>query len=818
MQSDIAVSPLVRGSLLCRHVRWHRPCQFMSQQYRLASWLSSWFSAEMAEAGFMHKQAVPPLGFNVQSPHPLAYFSERVMTSQHVAPGTVGFLAPRFSRVVPWDAFLCAQAALGRELPWSSLESDPTFPASFDLLLRLLRVHPQPLKLLSVVAPSRLFELINTVEMSASDTSSAVAQVLQLLGDHVLDADTMTLTRLRGQISLSDSPTDAAASATLSKDPLAGHHHGAGSCLSALSHHLAVLKWCLLQTAWGATRFTFTGDDLRRLIELKIPLAVAPSQAASVLPLLKQLEGVGSSNFLYRQVELRNTLLSLGPEFGPFVFAATDKALPTVAAEGDKHAASFRPPSDDGLVTTQSGAGGAGGAGGAATNAAPTPSSDADASTAASLTCLSSALVEFFLAPAVMQASQRAELAGQRLLITHPFVRHIQAWSSSNDRAHLFRTSGRSGRAMGRSVYVDNGDGDNYPMLASSAAFWAGFADVVGSPLDARTVWANYCALSAEALAFLVSRASTPQHVRWMKFVVYEVVRELSASGASPTDYLRELLCGLQESDDAASLGSGFSFVQELFDSAVLREYLRADALELQGTFVGALLESLMVTYQETHARADDPAGPQLPDPDAAPLIDFYLASRQAGVGHRFIPPFPLHSAPLEARYYRRFNDEHYERLRVGDVSRADVDALVEEHLYLLGRRGFTLLCERLSARATRCGRDEFHNRTLLLVAWVFYPFHTLSVTRDEFAQLRLIAEHPKTEFAATVRRHSSAVSALALFLASSLCMDVPACLPAGVYNSFAARFGPTPLQEHSYLVCQTSKPRAQLAPQYVPL
>ena len=38
-------------------------------------------------------------------------------------------------------------------------------------------------------------------------------------------------------------------------------------------------------------------------------------QAASVLPLLKQLEGLGSANFLFRQVELRNTMLGLSADY-----------------------------------------------------------------------------------------------------------------------------------------------------------------------------------------------------------------------------------------------------------------------------------------------------------------------------------------------------------------------------------------------------------------------------------------------------------------------------------------------------------------------
>ena len=117
------------------------------------------------------------------------------------------------------------------------------------------------------------------------------------------------------------------------------------------------------------------------------------------------------------------------------------------------------------------------------------------------------------------------------------------------------------------------------------------------------------------------------------------------------------------------------------------------------------------------------------------------------------------------------------------------------------------MLCERLSARACRTGSD-FNNRMLLLVAWVFYPFHTLVVSRDEFGFLCLLAQHKDAEFAATVRRHPSAVTVLALFVAASLGMSVPACLPAGVYNNYARRFGMPQLTEHVFVAAQVPKKR----------
>lgn len=265
----------------------------MPQRFRIASWLSSWFGRHLIACNVSHRDCVPPVvGFNAHSPFVLAYFSDHAMKRHLVASGTPGFLSPRFSHVVPWDAFLCSQAALGRELPWFELDVDATFPASFDLFVKLLRVHPQPLKLLTVVAPARLFELINTVETSSAEEDSPAAEVLRLLGEHVLDQDVLALTDLRN---LARAPTNNAGAQTpsvtppsFSKDgsPLSRAAGASGTNdgrvvftrQSALRYHVAVLKWCLLQTPWGATRFIFSGEDLRRLIQLKIPLAVAPSQ------------------------------------------------------------------------------------------------------------------------------------------------------------------------------------------------------------------------------------------------------------------------------------------------------------------------------------------------------------------------------------------------------------------------------------------------------------------------------------------------------------------------------------------------------------
>lgn len=322
-------------------VRSHGACQFIPQQFRITAWVQCSLRGALQAAGLAEVPLMPPVGFNAHSRHLLTYFSEPLREQHNAPPGAMGYIATSHNHVVPWNSFLLTQAALQQELPWGDIARDHMFPSSFEVLVKLLRVYPQPLKLMCCVSPARLFELVNTVETSQG--AGIVADVMSLLSDAIQDRRTMALTSGDGGggsgTGGKDKHGDArAGGGSTPSDPfnkLNGTLSGAGEVdadgserdgqgllsRSALGHHVSVLKWCLLQTPWGAGRFNFVGDDLRRLIELKIPLSVAPSQAARVLPLLKQLEGLGHSNFLYQQVELRNMLLGLDSTCAPFVFA-----------------------------------------------------------------------------------------------------------------------------------------------------------------------------------------------------------------------------------------------------------------------------------------------------------------------------------------------------------------------------------------------------------------------------------------------------------------------------------------------------------------
>jgi len=86
------------------------------------------------------------------------------------------------------------------------------------------------------------------------------------------------------------------------------------------------------------------------------PSSPSTLQAARVLPLLKQLEGLGVSNFLYRQVELRNTLLGLPADFSRFVFATSELTFPSpdeLVVDKDEDASAPAPDTDVVLQTTE---------------------------------------------------------------------------------------------------------------------------------------------------------------------------------------------------------------------------------------------------------------------------------------------------------------------------------------------------------------------------------------------------------------------------------------------------------------------------------
>jgi len=108
---------------------------------------------------------------------------------------------------------------------------------------------------------------------------------------------------------------------------------------------------------------------------------------------------------------------------------------------------------------------------------------------------------------------------------------------------------------------------------------------------------------------------------------------------------------------------------------------------------MGALLSSLALVHQSgantntttnnTNASSGSGEGATNGGDEATgtPLIDFYIETRGVDGATPPYPPFPLHSPQLEARYHRRFNDDRFAHLLLGDVSYADVENLVNEQL-----------------------------------------------------------------------------------------------------------------------------------------
>lgn len=84
----------------------------------------------------------------------------------------------------------------------------------------------------------------------------------------------------------------------------------------ALLPQVAVLKWCVFQTRQGRHALTLDGRDMRVLIDLKLPIELSDQVGGAkkevVLPIIKQLDGVGYPDFVYGQVALREFLLHAG--------------------------------------------------------------------------------------------------------------------------------------------------------------------------------------------------------------------------------------------------------------------------------------------------------------------------------------------------------------------------------------------------------------------------------------------------------------------------------------------------------------------------
>lgn len=452
------------------------------------------------------------------------------------------------------------------------------------------------------------------------------------------------------------------------------------------------------------------------------------------------------------------------------------------------------------------------------------------------MTPLSSALVEFMLAPAVMEASRQAEEAAKLLLINHPFVLHLQAWLSPGNPDYIFRTSNTSASSTAASVHEGR---KGFAMLANASAFWARFPAVVGEQ-HAATVWSNYRALSPEAFGLLVSKCSTKEQVVWMHYIVCEATACLPSDGAR-REFVLEMLTALHEAPD---MPQGFTFIELLYGASQLRDCLQHVATRMQHTFVGSVLATLR-QYLEPRASAAPAASPgaaargtaqkatSSSSSCLAPMLEFYRNARtRVRPLHHMqpLPRFPMHSTLLQQLYLRHFDDRHFQHLVLGDVFTSDVKAVVEEQLFVLGRQAFPSLCRLLAAKREAAAADsveassntggasprrqQFRNRVLLLLSWAFYPFESLQLRDREFGLLCMMAQQPAVQFAETVRRHSSSVSALALFIGAALGMDVPPCLPASVYNNFAVRYQQPRLTEHTLVVGQRAAKGAVWPPQ----
>lgn len=94
--------------------KFHRLCQFMSQQYRLATWMEYTFSPYIEGVGLTPDSLVPRDGLDLHSPHALTYFSQGLNASVVGRANTIqqGFICSMRINVLTRDEMTLNQAVM----------------------------------------------------------------------------------------------------------------------------------------------------------------------------------------------------------------------------------------------------------------------------------------------------------------------------------------------------------------------------------------------------------------------------------------------------------------------------------------------------------------------------------------------------------------------------------------------------------------------------------------------------------------------------------------------------------------------------------
>jgi hypothetical protein len=239
-------------------------CQFLAQKERIEAWIQSVLcqhnTLRSSITGYFTDRKKGE-GRNIHSLHLLSFMRnphKDAKEIQEIKEPSYSYMKRDIS--VSEEQLLLQQCMQGNELDWASLSKKwNIFPYSLEFLMNLLRVYPQPLKLLMMISHTSLYNIFETATMDRF--GDVLLKLEGLLKDEVFNAFGNMVKHI-------------------DKEP-------------SIFSYIAVLKWSLLSNGNTKERLPFDGRDMQVIIDSHIPITIRneSNNGDMIIPIMLGLDG-----------------------------------------------------------------------------------------------------------------------------------------------------------------------------------------------------------------------------------------------------------------------------------------------------------------------------------------------------------------------------------------------------------------------------------------------------------------------------------------------------------------------------------------------
>lgn len=249
-----------------RFVQQYQLCQWLPQFLRIEAWIRTVLlspkdvlnsSKELLVKKFLDGKK----GTSCHSNNLLIFLSEGNERAS-LEDESPSYLHQDLDYSLNYRDLVLQQCVQGRELNWGDLSQRwKNFPFSLDFLMNLIRVYPQPLKILTLISTTNLFRILENTKKERFEIQIKILK----------ESLTTEVIKLLEQFSPA---------------------------------FLSVIKWALLSNGNVSPQDLVIEDrDIQNLIDLFISIKINENLSDIVLPLLLKLEG--PKDVFYNQVGLR---------------------------------------------------------------------------------------------------------------------------------------------------------------------------------------------------------------------------------------------------------------------------------------------------------------------------------------------------------------------------------------------------------------------------------------------------------------------------------------------------------------------------------